>query len=49
MKGFFISLGIMVGIPVILILSVVGVWNSLNRNLQNAAGATSQYSAAIGF
>ncbi len=49
MKGFFISLGIMVGIPVILILSVVGVWNSLNRNLQNAEGAKSHYSAALGF
>jgi LemA protein len=45
--GTLIVIGAIAVILLLFVLSGVGVWNSLNRNLQSVNGAQSHYSAAL--
>ena len=51
MKKAFLGIGILIYVIVIvgvvIIFSIVGVWNKLNRNYQMVEGAKSHYSAAL--
>jgi len=45
--GIGILIYVIVIVGVVIILSVIGVWNKLNRNYQMVEGAKSHYSAAL--